>query len=52
MIEHSSIGRIQRLGYPDETYLEFELVEEETAGVDDEEFWPDGLSWEEWRKTH
>ena len=48
-LQHPDITRTLATGYPDPAYLEYE---EEATGVEEEDFWPDGLSWEEWRKTH
>ena len=49
-IEHSAISTIQRIGYPDNEFLEWELRVEREEYTTDEEIWPDGLTWDEWKE--
>ena len=49
-IEHSDINRIERIGFPNPEYLEWELRLEREVAVEDEEIWPDGVTWDEWQK--
>ena len=49
-IEHPDINRIQRLGMLNPEYLEWELRLETDEAVEDEEIWPDGVTYEEWQK--
>lgn len=48
-IEHSAISTIQRAGYPSPEYLEWELRVANEEYTEDEEIWPDGLTWDEWK---
>lgn len=50
-IEHSAISTIQRTGYPSPEYLEWELRVANEEYTTDEEIWPDGLTWDEWKGT-
>ena len=49
-IEHSAINQIQRTGFPNHEYIEYEqrLMTEEI--VEDSDEWPDGMSWGNWQK--
>ncbi|MFC3212694.1 hypothetical protein [Planomicrobium okeanokoites] len=49
-IEHSDINRIERIGYPNPEYLEWELRQANEPNVEDDEIWPDGLTLDEWQK--
>lgn len=50
-IEHSAISTIQRTGYPDNEFLEWELRVEREEYTEDEEIWPDGVTFGEWKVT-
>lgn len=48
-IEHSAISTIQRTGYPSPEYLEWELRVANEEYTEDEEIWPDGVTYGEWQ---
>lgn len=47
-IEHADINRIERTGYPDPEYAEWEIRQATELETEDEEIWPDGLTLDEW----
>lgn len=49
-MEHPDINRIERFGYPDPEFIEWELRLEREQHTDDDEIWPDGLTHAEWQK--
>jgi hypothetical protein len=48
-IEHPDITRINRFGYHDPEAFDYELRLMTDEYTEDEEIWPDGLTWDEWQ---
>ena len=48
-IEHPSIARINRYGYHDPEAFDYESRLLTDEAVEDEEIWPDGVTYDEWQ---
>lgn len=49
-IEHPQITRINRFGYHDPEAFDYELRLQTEEVVEDSDFWPDGMTWQNWQK--
>ncbi len=49
-IEHPEITRINRFGYHDPEAFDYEMRLMTENVVEDEDIWPDGISWQNWQK--
>lgn len=49
-IEHPDITHINRFGYHDPEAFDYEMRLMTDEYTEDEEIWPDGLTWDEWKE--